>query len=271
MAVAEQPPPTRKRRLRRSDPSGPGYARRRCGKGFMYLDEDGGRLTDPEIVARITALVIPPAWRDAWISPDPVRPHPGHRLRRGRAQAVPLPPALARAPRPGEVRRHGAVRARAAGAARGRRARPRARRPLARADPRVRRPAAGSRLLPHRLGGLRGDERDLRPRDDAQVPRDGRAATRSASTTSPRSPSAASRPSSTPRSPSSSRRSSAAAAAATSCSPTSATAAGATCARRTSTPTSRPRPASTSRRRTSARGARRCWPPSAWPSPSPRR
>ena len=62
---------TRARRLRRSDPSGPGYTRRRCGKGFMYLDEAGERITDAEVVARITALVIPPAWRDAWISPDP--------------------------------------------------------------------------------------------------------------------------------------------------------------------------------------------------------
>ena len=62
---------TRPRRLRRSDPSGPGYARRRCGKGFLYLDEDGTRITDAEIVARITALVIPPAWQDVWISPDP--------------------------------------------------------------------------------------------------------------------------------------------------------------------------------------------------------
>jgi DNA topoisomerase-1 len=62
---------TRQRRLRRSDPSSSGYARRRCGKGFMYLDEDGDRITDAEIVARITALVIPPAWRDVWISPDP--------------------------------------------------------------------------------------------------------------------------------------------------------------------------------------------------------
>jgi DNA topoisomerase IB len=59
------------RRLRRSDPSRPGYTRRRCGKGFLYLDEDGGRITDAEVVARITALVIPPAWRDVWISPDP--------------------------------------------------------------------------------------------------------------------------------------------------------------------------------------------------------
>jgi DNA topoisomerase I len=62
---------TRPRRLRRSDPTGPGYTRRRCGKGFMYLDETGVRITDAEIVARITALVIPPAWRDVWISPDP--------------------------------------------------------------------------------------------------------------------------------------------------------------------------------------------------------
>jgi DNA topoisomerase IB len=62
---------TRARRLRRSDPSSPGYRRRRCGKGFMYLDEDGERITDAEVVARITALVIPPAWRDVWISPDP--------------------------------------------------------------------------------------------------------------------------------------------------------------------------------------------------------
>jgi DNA topoisomerase-1 len=71
MAVAEITPSRRRPRLRRSNPSGPGYARRRCGKGFMYLDEHGERLTDAEVVARITALVIPPAWRDVWISPDP--------------------------------------------------------------------------------------------------------------------------------------------------------------------------------------------------------
>jgi len=62
---------TRARRLRRSNPTGPGYARRRCGKGFMYLDESGQRITDAEVIARIAALVIPPAWRDVWISPDP--------------------------------------------------------------------------------------------------------------------------------------------------------------------------------------------------------
>jgi DNA topoisomerase-1 len=71
MAVAELTQTPRKQRLRRSDPSGPGLTRRRCGKGFMYLDEDGERLTDAEVIARITSLVIPPAWRDVWVSPDP--------------------------------------------------------------------------------------------------------------------------------------------------------------------------------------------------------
>jgi DNA topoisomerase IB len=63
--------PIRQRRLRRSNLSAPGYTRRRCGKGFIYLDEEGERLTDTEVIARITALVIPPAWNEVWISPDP--------------------------------------------------------------------------------------------------------------------------------------------------------------------------------------------------------
>jgi DNA topoisomerase IB len=37
----------------------------------VYLDEAGQRITDTEVVARITSLVIPPAWREVWISPDP--------------------------------------------------------------------------------------------------------------------------------------------------------------------------------------------------------
>ena len=58
-------------RLRRSDLRKPGYTRRRAGKGFSYRDVDGSALTDPETLDRIRALVIPPAWRDVWISPDP--------------------------------------------------------------------------------------------------------------------------------------------------------------------------------------------------------
>ncbi|MDQ3722425.1 MAG: DNA topoisomerase IB [Actinomycetota bacterium] len=63
--------PTRPQRLRRSNLNVPGYARRRCCKGFMYLDAEGGRITDNELIARITGLVIPPAWQSVWISPDP--------------------------------------------------------------------------------------------------------------------------------------------------------------------------------------------------------
>jgi DNA topoisomerase-1 len=58
-------------RLLRSDCSGPGIARRGRGKGFEYLDADGRRVTDPEVLARIRALGIPPAWRDVWICPSP--------------------------------------------------------------------------------------------------------------------------------------------------------------------------------------------------------
>jgi DNA topoisomerase IB len=59
-------------RLRRSDCSGPGIVRRRRGRGFEYLDEDGERIDDPETIERIRGLVIPPAWRDVWICPYPL-------------------------------------------------------------------------------------------------------------------------------------------------------------------------------------------------------
>jgi DNA topoisomerase-1 len=58
-------------RLRRADSSGPGLARRGRGRGFEYLDEAGKRLTDPAVLERIRALVIPPAWTDVWICPHP--------------------------------------------------------------------------------------------------------------------------------------------------------------------------------------------------------
>jgi DNA topoisomerase-1 len=54
-------------RLRRIDCSDPGITRRRRGRGFEYLDESGRRITESEVLARIKALAIPPAWRDVWI------------------------------------------------------------------------------------------------------------------------------------------------------------------------------------------------------------
>lgn len=58
-------------RLRRADPSLPGFTRRRAGKGFVYYDEAGRRIADIEVLERIKALVIPPAWKDVWICPWP--------------------------------------------------------------------------------------------------------------------------------------------------------------------------------------------------------
>src|SRR4051812_40651517 len=56
--------------LVRVDPAEVGLTRRRRGRGWSYLDATGAPITDAEVVARIKALVIPPAWQDVWISPD---------------------------------------------------------------------------------------------------------------------------------------------------------------------------------------------------------
>lgn len=58
-------------RLRKVSVDSPGLGRRRAGKGFVYLDPDGRRVDDPELLARCRALVIPPAWQEVWICPDP--------------------------------------------------------------------------------------------------------------------------------------------------------------------------------------------------------
>lgn len=57
-------------RLRRSDPSGPGYRRVTSKKGVRYEDEAGNTIVDERELERINSLVIPPAWRDVWVSPD---------------------------------------------------------------------------------------------------------------------------------------------------------------------------------------------------------
>jgi DNA topoisomerase I len=58
-------------RLRRSDLGKPGYGRRRRGRGVTFLDTAGEPITDPDEVARLRELVIPPAWKQVWICPDP--------------------------------------------------------------------------------------------------------------------------------------------------------------------------------------------------------
>ena len=73
--------------LRRGDPHSPGITREPTSAGFRYLDPSGADITRAETLQRIGALVIPPGWKDVWISPDPL----GHiqatgRDSRGRTQ-----------------------------------------------------------------------------------------------------------------------------------------------------------------------------------------
>src|SRR5487761_292984 len=67
----------------------PGIRRVRKGKGFTYCGPDGKRVTDRATVERIRGLVIPPAWKDVWISTRP-RGHlqAAGRDARGRKQRI---------------------------------------------------------------------------------------------------------------------------------------------------------------------------------------
>ncbi len=84
MSLDASRPPAAVQGLVHSDPRAPGITRQR---GPAYLDPSGAPVTDPATLQRISALVIPPAWTDVWISPDPL----GHIQatgvdRRGRTQ-----------------------------------------------------------------------------------------------------------------------------------------------------------------------------------------
>lgn len=57
--------------LRYTTDSKPGIRRRRNGKGFIYISADGRQIRDRAELERIRKIVIPPAWTDVWICPDP--------------------------------------------------------------------------------------------------------------------------------------------------------------------------------------------------------
>ncbi len=46
--------------------------RRKHGKGFSYVDQDGKLIRDPKVRTRIQRLVIPPAWEDVRIATEPM-------------------------------------------------------------------------------------------------------------------------------------------------------------------------------------------------------
>jgi DNA topoisomerase-1 len=66
--------------LRYANDTRPGITRHRAGRGFSYRDPDGQTIHDAEVIGRIQALAIPPAWSDVWICPWPN----GHLQARGR-------------------------------------------------------------------------------------------------------------------------------------------------------------------------------------------
>jgi DNA topoisomerase-1 len=68
--------------LRYVTDSNPGITRERAGKGFAYRYATGDVVQDEEVLKRIKSLVIPPAWTDVWICPDPC----GHVQATGRDQ-----------------------------------------------------------------------------------------------------------------------------------------------------------------------------------------
>jgi DNA topoisomerase I len=54
-------------RLRYVTDQTPGIARRRSGKGFVYVAPDAKSIRDPDELRRFRSLAIPPAWRNVWI------------------------------------------------------------------------------------------------------------------------------------------------------------------------------------------------------------
>jgi DNA topoisomerase-1 len=57
--------------IRRVDCNGPGIRRKGAGRGFTYVGADGQRIDDANVIERIKALAIPPAWTDVWICDQP--------------------------------------------------------------------------------------------------------------------------------------------------------------------------------------------------------
>ncbi len=49
----------------------PGITRERRGKGFVFRGPKGQLIRDARTLARVRALVLPPAWTNVWISTDP--------------------------------------------------------------------------------------------------------------------------------------------------------------------------------------------------------
>ena len=72
----------------------PGIRRKKAGTGFSYTRADGSKLIEKDVLKRIKALAIPPAWTAVWICPSADGHIQATGARKGRKR--PLPPALPR-------------------------------------------------------------------------------------------------------------------------------------------------------------------------------
>jgi DNA topoisomerase-1 len=54
-----------------TDDSGLGITREKREDGWAYFAPDGERIADEEVIARLNAIGLPPAYRDAWFNPNP--------------------------------------------------------------------------------------------------------------------------------------------------------------------------------------------------------
>jgi DNA topoisomerase-1 len=64
-------PELRRVGLRWSGDTQPGIRRRRAGKGWSLRHDVHGHITDPDVIQRVRALAVPPAWTDVWICDRP--------------------------------------------------------------------------------------------------------------------------------------------------------------------------------------------------------
>lgn len=48
----------------------PGFVRVRRGRGFAFRDGSGAFVRDPQLLARVQQLAVPPAWTEVWICAD---------------------------------------------------------------------------------------------------------------------------------------------------------------------------------------------------------
>jgi DNA topoisomerase-1 len=57
--------------LNYTDQQRPGILRKKCGKGYIYHFSNGKTVTAQGTLSRIEKLVIPPMWKNIWITKDP--------------------------------------------------------------------------------------------------------------------------------------------------------------------------------------------------------